>query len=174
MARVIPVVTTTDRSYVLNCYVAIFSIIQASNKEDFYKIHVLITDLSKEDTELLESLSGENVSVTCMEISDVVRNAGLQQVLHFPVQTYYRMFIPLVLPEEKKILYLDSDLCVLRDVAELYGCDLEGHAVGVVRDVPCPHLDGHDRELGDFSCEKTFNSGVLLMYTEAFEREHIR
>lgn len=174
MARVIPVVTTTDRSYVLNCYVAIFSIIQASNKEDFYKIHVLVTDLSKEDTELLESLSGENISVTCMEISDVVRNAGLQQVLHFPVQTYYRMFIPLVLPEEKKILYLDSDLCVLRDVAELYGCDLEGHAVGVVRDVPCPHLDGHDRELGDFSCEKTFNSGVLLMDTEAFEREHIR
>lgn len=43
MARVIPVVTTTDRSYVLNCYVAIFSIIQASNKEDFYKIHVLVT-----------------------------------------------------------------------------------------------------------------------------------
>lgn len=174
MKKIIPIVTTTDSSYILNCYVAIFSIIKASNKENFYKIYVLVTELSQENINLLESLSQENVLVKCKDIYHIVKDAGLQQVLHFPIHTYYRMFIPLVFPEYKKIVYLDSDLCVLRDIAELFAYDLDGSAVGVVRDIPCPHLDWHDKELGEFSCEKTFNSGVLLMDTEVFEQEAVR
>lgn len=174
MAKIIPIVTTTDSAYVLNCYVTVFSVIEVSDKSNCYHIYIMTTNLGEKDVNLLESLSRENITVKCVDISDIVKNADLQQSMHFPVQTYYRMFIPLAFPNYEKILYLDSDLCVLHDISELYNSDLEGHAVGVVRDVPCAYLDWHDREIGDLDCEKTFNSGVMLMDTKAFECQRVR
>lgn len=46
--------------------------------------------------------------------------------------------------------------------------------MAVVHDVPCEHLAAHDQEIGRLDCSRTFNSGVLLINTEAFEREKIR
>lgn len=174
MDRVIPVVTTTDSAYVLNCYVTIFSIINASDKKNAYYIYIMTTNLGMEDITFLESLSQEKITVKCVDISDIVKNVNLQQTMHFPIQTYYRVFIPLAFPNYEKILYLDSDLCVLHDISELYDIDLEGHAVGVVRDVPCIHLAQHEKEIGNLDCKRTFNSGVMLMDIKAFERECVR
>lgn len=174
MAKIIPVVTTTDSAYVLNCYVAVFSIINKSDKGNIYHIYIMTTGLGEKDIELLESLSREHVMVKCVDISGIVRGVDLQESMHFPVQTYYRMFIPLAFPNYEKILYLDSDLCVLHDVSELFDSDLEGYGVGVVRDVPCAYLEGHDREIGDLDCKKTFNSGVMLIDRNVFEGSHVR
>ena len=129
---------------------------------------------SDKDSKLLESISNENFFVRCMDILKFVENVDLRQSLHFPIQTYYRLFIPLALPEYEKILYLDSDMCVFHDVAELYDYDLAEYVVGTVRDVPCIHLDLHAIELGDLDCNKTFKSGVLLMNTRKFEEYRVR
>ncbi len=174
MEKIIPIVTTTDSAYVLNCYISLFSIINVSDKRNIYHIYIMITDLAQEDIDLLESLSGQHVTVRCVDIFDIVKHAELQRTAHFPVQTYYRMFIPLAFPEYEKILYLDSDLCVLHDISELFDSDLEEYAVGVVRDVPCAYLDRHDRKIGNLDCTKTFNSGVMLLNTKVFEENYVR
>ncbi len=174
MRKEIPIVTTTDEAYLLNCYVAVYSMIRSANPDHFYKIHIFVTNLSESSCKKLEELSREHALVTCIDISDVTAGIDLQQKGMFPIQTYYRLFIPLVLPEYKKILYLDSDMCILRDVAELYNTDLDGCVIGGVRDVPCKDLEKHVRALGNLDSRKIFNAGVLLIDTEAFERKHVR
>lgn len=174
MQNEIVVTTVTDEAYLLNCYVSVFSIIKVANPNNIYKIFVFTTNVPQRQRKKLESLSSEYVFVKCMDIAKVVRNFDLRETEQFPVSIYYRFFIPLILPNYKKVLYVDTDICVLRDVAELYKTDLEGCVMGVVHDVPCEHLKIHDLKIGNLDCRKTFNSGVLLIDIEAFEREHIR
>lgn len=174
MPKEIVVVTTTDAEYLYNCYVSIFSMIKTANPVHIYRIFVLVTDVSIEDCEKLEKLSLEYIFIKCINVANMIKDFDLRETEQFPVSVYYRLFIPLILPEYRKILYLDADTCALRDVAELYESDLEGCIMGAVRDIPCEHLEMHNKEVGGLDCRKTFNSGVLLIDIEAFEREQVR
>lgn len=174
MEKEIVIVTTTDSAYVLNCYISIYSIIKMANQSKVYRIFVLVTGVCQREYEKLESLSSEFIYVKCIDVADVIKNFDLRETEQFPISIYYRLFIPLIFPEYRKILYIDADTCVLRDLAELYENDLEGCAMGVVHDIPCEHLEIHDRNIGGMDCSKTFNSGVLLIDLKVFERERIR
>lgn len=174
MGKEVVVVTTADTAYFLYCYVSIFSIIKMADPSKVYKIFILVTGLSKNDCKKLERLSSECIFVECIDIANIVKGFDIRETDQFPVSVYYRLFIPLIFPGYKKVLYLDADTCVLRDIAELYETNLDGHVMGVVHDIPCEHLETHDREIGGLDCSKTFNSGVLLIDLEAFERERIR
>lgn len=174
MRKEIVVVTTTDAEYLLNCYVSIYSMIKTASSEHIYRIFVLVTDVSGEDCKKLEDLSLEYVFVKCINVAEIINDFDLRETEQFPVSIYYRLFIPLILPEYRKVLYLDADTCALRDIAELYEYDLDGCVMGAVHDIPCEHLETHDEEIGGLDCRKTFNSGVLLIDIEAFEREQIR
>lgn len=170
----IPIVFATNNDYTYFCYTAIFSLIKNASPDNFYNIFIFVTNVEEKNRRLLESLSNSYVSVACIDISDYVSNVNLQESYHLSVETYYRLFIPVILPEYKKVLYLDSDLCVFDDVEQLYNIDMEGYSVAAAVDVPCEYLEGHAKDLGDFECLKMFNAGVLLMDTELFEQQKIR
>lgn len=174
MQKEIVVVTTTDEDYLLNCYVSIFSIIKVADPKNIYRIFVLVTGIFQEDCKKLERLSLNYIFVKCIDITNIIEKFDLRETEQFPISIYYRFFIPLIFPEYKKALYLDADTCTLRDVAELYNTDLEEHVMGVVHDVPCEHLKIHDNEIGGMDCRKTFNSGVLLIDLEEFEKKKVR
>ena len=171
---VLPIVFAANNSYSIFCYTAIFSLIENAGRKYFYHIYVFQTDISSDNCRMLEELSGENIKVECIDISAYTRNVNLKGSLHLSVETYYRLFIPCILQQYKKILYLDSDMCILSDVAELYECDLHGYAVGAAVDVSCNPLQIHSVDLGGLDCKKSFNAGVMLIDTFKFEEEKIR
>jgi lipopolysaccharide biosynthesis glycosyltransferase len=170
----IPIVFATNIKYTTYCYVAIYSLIKNIKSDYFYHIYIFETDLGDENKQMLESLSCQNVKVECMNVSEYTSKVQLQGSLYLSIETYYRLFIPCVLPQYEKILYLDSDMCILSDVAELYECDLQGYAIGAVKDELCHSLEYHAQTLGNLDCRKTFNAGVLLIDTARFEAEKIR
>lgn len=172
--RIIPIVFSVNNDYTLFGYMAIYSLIMHSSEENEYDIFVFVTGLNQENQNLLESLSTSNVIIRCIDISDRLKGVHLKSSIHLSVETYYRLFIPLILPEFKRVLYLDSDLVVLEDVAELYDYDFDGKSVVVVQDVFCNNLRIHSKEIGNLDYKKTFNAGVLLMDTRRFEEEKIR
>lgn len=171
---VIPIVFAANDSYTLFCYIAIYSVIKNAGDDYFYYIYVFQTNISKENCKLLESLSNDNIIVECINISKYILNVKLKESLHLSIETYYRLFIPSILPQYKKILYLDSDMCVLEDIADLYQCDLDGYAVAAALDIPCYPLKTHSVELGGLDCKKAFNAGVLVIDTVKFEEKKIR
>lgn len=171
---VIPIVFSADDNYSIYCYTAIYTVIKHAKKDYFYHIYIFQTNISRDNCEMLESLSAQNIKVECIDISKYTSNVFLKGSLHLSVETYYRLFIPRILPQYEKILYLDSDMCILEDVSELYECNLEGYAVGAVLDIPCWPLKIHTEELGGLDCKKTFNAGVLVIDTKKFEEDRIR
>ena len=75
--------------------------------------------------------------------------------------SYYRLLIPKLINQDR-VLYLDSDIIVNGPLSDFYYSDLNGAAVGVVKDYgmgenfPFPYLDAS-------VSKKYFNSGVLLI-----------
>lgn len=171
---VIPIVFAANNKYVMFCYLAVYTVIKNAKSDYFYHIYVFQTNISDENCKLLESLSADHASVECVDISKYTSNVYLKESLHLSIETYYRLFIPCILPQYEKILYLDSDMCILSDVAELYACDLGDYAVGAAPDIPCFPLEMHARELGGLDCKKTFNAGVLVINTRKFEENRVR
>ena len=173
-SKEICIVMATDDYYVDYCCVAITSLIKHINNNYIYRIYVFETTLNRESIQKLEKLSIERVTVACVDVTNVADKKMLKATSYLSIETYYRLYIPVVLKHYKKILYLDSDICVMSDVGELYDMDLSGNAVGAVRDVFTANIESHSRELGIEDYKDTFNAGILLIDTEKFESERIR
>lgn len=171
---VIPVVFAANDDYAIFCYIAIYSMIQKADGHYFYHIYILQTNISSKNLKMLESLSKENIQIECINISQYTLKVNLKESLHLSVETYYRLFIPLILPQYEKIIYLDSDMCIQEDVSKLYECDLNGYPVGAVSDLLCYPLESHSREIGGLDCRKVFNAGVLVIDSRKFEEWKIR
>lgn len=170
----IPVVFATNDDYTLFCYTAIYSLIKHANIKNTYKIFVFVTNVSEDNCNLLESLSCGHAEVKCLNVSEYTDRVHLEKSIHLTIETYYRLFIPLILPEYEKVLYLDSDICVLADLEELYNVDINTYPIAAVLDVPCDSLKEHSLDIGGLDCQKTFNAGILLINNKVFEMQKIR
>jgi lipopolysaccharide biosynthesis glycosyltransferase len=68
---------------------------------------------------------------------------------HFTIETYFRFFIPKLFEKYNKVLYLDCDMIVLRDIADLYAEDIGGNWWGVTHDNNIFTL-GFDKETWEY------------------------
>jgi cephalosporin hydroxylase/lipopolysaccharide biosynthesis glycosyltransferase len=86
--------------------------------------------------------------------------------------TWYRFFLPELLPAVDRIVYLDTDLIVLDTLAPLLALSLEGNLLGAVTNVFQANDRGRGAWLGLPGDEAYFNAGVLAMDLGAMRREH--
>lgn len=104
------------------------------------------------------------VTDPCYPVSDWVSGA-----------VYVRLAIPEVVPDERRVLYLDADTMVVGDLRPLLRQSLDGCPVGAVRDPQNPvigrgiQLPGWD-QLGVPYGRDYFNSGVMLIDLERCEQ----
>lgn len=173
MKEIIPILFSTDDSYVPFLDVAILSLIEnASNLYD-YRIIVLNTGLNEEAISKLKRNEREGFKIDFVNISKEVEGikARLKHVYHFSVAAYYRLFIASLFPQYKKVIYLDCDVVVLGDVSKLYQIDLGDNILGAapeqfVQNTPEFRLYA-EKALG-VNPDGYVNSGVLLMNLEEF------
>jgi lipopolysaccharide biosynthesis glycosyltransferase len=97
---------------------------------------------------------------------------------HLSALAYGRLLIPFLLPETiSKVLYLDSDLVVLGNVAELWDTELGSRAVLAARDliawIGSSRGVADYQELGIPADAKYFNSGVLLMNLAKWREQRV-
>lgn len=108
---------------------------------------------------------------------------AMPDIAHFSRHAYYRYLIPQLKPDIKKALYIDCDILVQADIAELFELPLSGHCLGAApyRYEKMP-LDaatkGHKlwaaklkKKLGLPENHIYFNSGILLLDCEAMRRQ---
>jgi lipopolysaccharide biosynthesis glycosyltransferase len=119
-------------------------------------------------------------------LTDMVRSAGAElSVLRVPDErlaglptkdftrkaTWYRIFLPELLPELDRILYLDSDLLILDSLDSLFATHLADNCLGAVTNVfQLNHLH-RPSELGLAGPREYFNAGVLLMNLDQMRQE---
>ena len=122
MHEEIPVFFSTDDLYIPFLDVAVASLMANASPAYRYRIIILHTGLQEDGIKKVLQNQKEGFRIDFINISAEVEKirSRLKNVYHFSVVTYYRLFIASLFPEYDKVLYLDCDLVVLGDVAELY------------------------------------------------------
>ena len=172
----IPIVFASDKHYFPYFLVALESIVQNSTTQNNYDILLLHTDLTKKDLTIAQRQirHHSNFSIRFIDVSDLVNQYHLNDLMvinHLQITAYYRLLISHILAQYDKILYLDCDLVVMQDVANLFQTNLDTYYVAAVLDVgvqiyflpKVPEFEPYIRSLGMKEPNKYFNSGVLVM-----------
>lgn len=179
--RNIPVVFATDKNYLPYVKVAINSVI-ANNADGNLDIIVLCSGICDESIRsFLARYAGlENVSVRFVDLSKILGATKLSEFKHvgrLPVSACYRLFLPDILTTYDKVIYLDVDTSVCRDLGDLYsvdlGDDLLGAAIDVVNSSSRPDYAEWARGHGFTEWDTYVNTGVLLLNLKAFRKDKL-
>lgn len=163
-----------DDGYIPFLAVTLCSIKEHRDTSRDYDIVILNTGIKEENKQkLTASLSGAGFCIKFEDISASV--AALGDRLHtrdyYSKSTYFRLFIPELYPSLDKALYLDCDIVLCADVAELYDTEVGENLVGAAPDgfvQTVPRLHGYVTErIGVRRVADYFNAGVLLMNLKA-------
>jgi lipopolysaccharide biosynthesis glycosyltransferase len=135
------------------------------------RIHYLHgPDFADDDARLLAEMVEENGGL----ISFVPVPEGILEGL--PVEgftggaTWYRIFLPDLLPSLSRVLFLDADLIVRASLRALWDVELNGAYVAAVTNVLPRHYERMLVEAG-FDTRTYFNAGVLLLDLERMRRD---
>lgn len=161
--RVIHVACAARRDYVPHCAAMLHS---ALRRCDDHRIHVHFLhgpDLPRRRRERLAAMvERDGGEISFLEVADE-RVAGLRSSEQLPPSHWYRVFLPELLPELDRILYLDADIIVLESLWPLWETPLQGNLLAAVTNVfQLDHLSHLDR-LEIARPESYFNSGVMVM-----------
>jgi lipopolysaccharide biosynthesis glycosyltransferase len=140
-----------------------------SNETHFHYLHGV--DFPRSSASRLAQMSHAlGAEITFHEITPD-RVAGLPVVSQFTAAMWYRIFLPDLLPDVERILYLDVDTIVVDSLDPLWDLDLRGRYLGAVTNVFQPNHVHRPATLGLAGPEVYFNSGVLLLNLEEMRRE---
>ncbi len=172
--KIIPVVFATNENYAPYAGVTISSLVANSSKEYFYDIYVFYTDLSKDTISRFEQMTGNNYSVTCLDVNSYIDKELLYENFHFSKEMYYRILIPTILSQYEKVIYLDCDMVVLGDISELYSTNLDGYVLGGVSDEQHEVSKIYVSDTLGLNPDKYINSGMLVINCKQFNEDKIK
>lgn len=167
----IPVFFSVDDSYAPFLSVALLSAVENCSKDRNYKAVVLYENLSDDNKKRLSELQTENFRIEFYPMK-----SGLESITdkmsnrlrcdYFTLTIYFRLFIPAMFPQYDKAIYIDSDVAVVGDLAELYDTDIGDNYIGACTDksvAEVPELVSYMENAVGVQKQNYINSGVLLM-----------
>lgn len=171
-----PIVLAADAAYAMPLATTLRSLTENNAAGWPLDIHVIHDGMHAAlQARILSSLPPGSATIRWHQV-DLSVFAGRYAVLpHISKMTYARLLLPSLLSDTHgKVLYLDSDILVLGDIARLWSSDLGGQVVGAVHDpldekikAGYPGLEGAPR------VARYFNGGVLLMELDLWREARI-
>lgn len=171
--RIIPIFYACDDAFIKYAAVSVASIIKNANPQYLYKFHILVTDVCEQTKQTFLNMRRDNFDI---EFNDVTK--PLEKIAEkLPVReyytktTYYRMFIADMFPQYDKVIYIDSDTVVKKDISQLYNTDLGENYIGAVpeRVMAKENIFGeYVEQVIGIDRYAFFNAGVLLIDCKKF------
>lgn len=176
--KTIPIFYACDEPFIKYAAVSLKSLLANADKTRFYKIHVLITDVSDSTKEKFFALGTPNAEISFDDVSGYLGRLSARLPLrdYYSKTTYFRLFIADMFPRYDKAIYIDADTVVTGDISKLYDTDLKDNLVGAVSE----RVMAEEKVFGDY-VERVvgidryayFNAGVLLINCKAFRQKNI-
>lgn len=170
----IPVIYAANDCYAPIAAASLRSLIRCANPGRSYRVCIMHTGLAQIHRDRLCAMETGNVGVSLFDASKLLGTEVWPSSPRFGPEIYLRLYAPLVYAQYSKLIYLDADTIVLRDIAYLYDTPLNGAALGACWSFGTPFMDGYVRRTVGLAPEEYFNSGVLLLDSLRFEAERIR
>ncbi len=167
----IHITCSTDVNYMQHCMAMLCSVLE-NNQEHDITIHLLHHLLPKSCQDVLvEMCDRYHQDIQFYDVDE--DKLGPVHINHpaLSIATYYRLLLPTLLDESiERILYLDCDVIVLKDISELFNVNLDDFGVAAVKD-SCPYSNSHRMLIGLGVDSSYFCAGVLLINMK-YWREH--
>ena len=167
--EIIPIFFAVDDKYVPFLAVTVQSLVNNASSEYYYVIKILYTNMSEESKEKINKYTRKNVNIEYVDLNYYIEKikGKLYTRDYFSMTTYFRLFISNLYPQYNKAIYLDSDIVLLVDVAELYNEDIGDNLVGAVPDDIIQQNEVFqeyvEKVVGVASYKNYFNAGMLIM-----------
>lgn len=130
---------STNDGYAPYCRVAIGSLLEHADKNRCYDILILHQGIKEENQQLLEEMAQgrDYVSVRMVDVADYafgvhseLGEGYLTQEANFKLLLFSELF-----EQYDKILFLDCDIVVQKDICQFYDIPLDGKCLGAVESV---------------------------------------
>lgn len=134
----VAIVLASNNFYVPYMSTLIHSIAEHASPKNKYDITIFHQDITPDNMSILrgEFIGLKNFSIRFYDMSSRASEySKLFTKWHFTVETYFRLFIQDIMADYHKVLYLDGDMIVKRDVAELYAENIKGKLLAACRDI---------------------------------------
>lgn len=150
-------------SFIMPAQVMMRSLLKRSSRP--VKLFLLYNSLAPENREIIKSIvkkyQGEYREILIDE--RYFQNASLDNNPLYSIEIYYRILLP-YLTDEDKMLWLDADIVVNGDIAELYDTDISDYYLAAVTDAVEENGGREEIKNAMGMADRTyFNSGVLLL-----------
>lgn len=166
----IPLVVAFTPNYFVPAATCLYSILKHSYETDLFHVIVLLSEeLPDQMKQKLDRLGGDRMIFSYMNLDGQLGDIYVNE--KYTVAASYRLLLPNILPNYDKVLYIDCDVVVRNNLAELYRkVDLQGnYLAGVFEatlDFQIPHLHAIGCNPGEY-----INSGFLIMNLELLRKD---
>ena len=171
--RIIHVVMIADNNYAMLTAVALTSLKANKAKTSQYQIHILANGIKQENQDKLNALSSTDFEVSIIEVERDNQDFKKEN-LHVSTAAILKFEIPQFLPELEKVIYLDGDVIVQRDLKPLFEMNIDERYAAVVKDIVplLVHKQPITKKLG-ISHKYYFNSGVMLLNLKKIRQDNL-
>src|SRR5690606_7636238 len=124
----IGIVLASNNEYVPYVSTMLHSLVENATETNIYDINIFHQNITLHNqTKLInEFKEKKNLSIRFYDMRPrLAEFINLATKWHITVETYFRLFIPEIMDSYNKVLYLDSDVIVKRDVADVFNVDLD-------------------------------------------------
>lgn len=172
----IDIVVCTDHNYIMPCGVMLYSLCE-NNKKNEITFYVVVDDsVSDDDRKSLIEIADNYPSISIEFISingDLFDNFPNLTNVYVSKATYYRLYLGEILPKTiNKVLYLDCDMIIRKDLEELWNIDISNYAVGACMDGMEGLVQLYNRL--DYPMNNGyFNAGMLLINLNFWREKNI-
>lgn len=168
MRKEVPVVLISSNAWVAAAAVTLQSVLDHYKGEDPLKVYIFTSDITKENAKKFVSYSSENVSVEIVQ-TDISMFEQFRVEGHYvPPLAFVKVQLAELLPQYDRIIYLDIDLIIKKDISPLMSVDLEGYFMAGVADMAAMvTLQWHKR----LKKIRYVNTGVLILNAKKMREE---
>ena len=165
------VVFITDNGFVIPTATALTSLIKNKNKNTKLNIYLVLSNVEEENIEKFKQYNDENTTINIIK-------ANSDKYLGFhkfdksepccaTISALLKFELPNLLNNLDKVLYLDGDIIVKKDLFDLYNHDFLNNYVVAVNDSGKIYYNSEAKKNG------YFNSGVMLLNLKKLRDENM-
>ena len=166
----------TNESYLYQTLVSMTSAAENKDEKTNLNFHILISgEFSNKGKKKLIDLQERyrKCKVELIDMGNSFNNAKTMRKSF--TAAYYRLQLPDILQGLDKVLYLDGDTIVMKDLLSLYNLNLDNYYAAGVKDYWSVTKDpDYYKIIGIESMDQYINSGVLLMNLDKMRNDNLK
>lgn len=168
------ILCSTDDNYVPYCGIMLTSLFE-NNISTTFNVYILTEELNTKNKNDLATLANnyqQKIEILTID-KEILKDCPIKNSDYVSLATYYRILAPILLPDNvDTILYLDCDIIINQNIADLYNSNINEYAIGAVIDDDYGNEEKYLR-LNIPQKYSYINAGVLLMNLKYWRENNI-